>query len=60
MRKLFKERKLFKGGNYMRKYGRYVEERRCDLVRPLFKGGNYSRKYGKLNTVFPHIASSLE
>jgi hypothetical protein len=22
MRKLFKERKLFKGGNYMRKYGR--------------------------------------
>jgi hypothetical protein len=21
MRKLFKERKLFKGGNYMRKYG---------------------------------------
>ena len=24
MRKLFKERKLFKGGNYMRKYGRYL------------------------------------
>ena len=23
MRKLFKERKLFKGGNYMRKYGNY-------------------------------------
>ena len=23
MRKLFKERKLFKGGNYMRKYGIY-------------------------------------
>ena len=23
MRKLFKERKLFKGGNYMRKYGSY-------------------------------------
>ena len=23
MRKLFKERKLFKGGNYMRKYGRW-------------------------------------
>ena len=23
MRKLFKERKLFKGGNYMRKYGKY-------------------------------------
>ena len=23
MRKLFKERKLFKGGNYMRKYGTY-------------------------------------
>ena len=23
MRKLFKERKLFKGGNYMRKYGMY-------------------------------------
>ena len=22
MRKLFKERKLFKGGNYMRKYGK--------------------------------------
>ena len=25
MRKLFKERKLFKGGNYMRKYGIYQE-----------------------------------
>ena len=24
MRKLFKERKLFKAGNYMRKYGKYV------------------------------------
>ena len=24
MRKLFKERKLFKGGNYMRKYGTYL------------------------------------
>ena len=24
MRKLFKERKLFKGGNYMRKYGSQV------------------------------------
>jgi hypothetical protein len=24
MRKLFKERKLFKGGNYMRKYGSYL------------------------------------
>ena len=24
MRKLFKERKLFKGGNYMRKYGMYI------------------------------------
>ena len=23
MRKLFKERKLFKGGNYMRKYGMF-------------------------------------
>ena len=28
MRKLFKERKLFKGGNYMRKYGRrYIAEK---------------------------------
>ena len=27
MRKLFKERKLFKGGNYMRKYGRYVKKK---------------------------------
>ena len=25
MRKLFKERKLFKGGNYMRKYGSYCQ-----------------------------------
>ena len=25
MRKLFKERKLFKGGNYMRKYGNIFE-----------------------------------
>ena len=24
MRKLFKVRKLFKGGNYMRKYGNYI------------------------------------
>ena len=24
MRKLFKERKLIKGGNYMRKYGIYI------------------------------------
>ena len=24
MRKLFNERKLFKGGNYMRKYGRFI------------------------------------
>jgi hypothetical protein len=24
MRKLFKERKLFKGGNYMRKYGKPI------------------------------------
>jgi hypothetical protein len=24
MRKLFKERKLIKGGNYMRKYGMYI------------------------------------
>jgi hypothetical protein len=24
MRKLFKERKLFKGGNYVRKYGTYI------------------------------------
>ena len=27
MRKLFKERKLFKGGNYMRKYGMYIVRR---------------------------------
>ena len=26
MRKLFKERKLFKGGNYMRKYGKPIYE----------------------------------
>jgi hypothetical protein len=26
MRKLFKERKLFKGGNYMRKYGNYFKK----------------------------------
>jgi len=24
MRQLFKERKLFKGGNYMRKYGNFI------------------------------------
>ena len=29
MRKLFKERNPFKGGNYMRKYGKYF----CDLVK---------------------------
>jgi hypothetical protein len=31
MRKLFKERKIFKGGNYMRKYGILIEgiERLC-------------------------------
>ena len=43
MRKLFKERKLFKGGNYMRKYGRCVE---TIQGRKQFKGGNYMRKYG--------------
>ena len=26
MRKLFNERKLFKGGNYMRKYGTTVQD----------------------------------
>ena len=26
MRKLFKERKLFKGGNYVRKYGKYISK----------------------------------
>ena len=26
MRKLFKERKLFKGGNYMRKYGMLMKK----------------------------------
>ena len=28
MRKLFKERNLFKGGNYMRKYGMYKSEKK--------------------------------
>jgi hypothetical protein len=30
MRKLFKERKLFKGGNYMKKYGRLIIKRQCN------------------------------
>ena len=30
MRKLFKERKLFKGGNYMRKYGSLLHKK-CKL-----------------------------
>ena len=29
MRKLFKERKLFKGGNYMRKYGTWFTDCKC-------------------------------
>jgi hypothetical protein len=29
MRKLFKERKLFKGGNYMRKYG--ISKETCEI-----------------------------
>ena len=29
MRKLFKERKLFKGGNYMRKYGTWNFDKQC-------------------------------
>ena len=40
MRKLFKERKLFKGGNYMRKYGIFWGKGGT-----VFKGGHYSRKY---------------
>ena len=41
MRKLFKERKLFKGGNYMRKYGMWFHVskglsleklKNCDLL----------------------------
>jgi hypothetical protein len=39
MRKLLKERKLFKGGNYMRKYG--ISTSKMNSFR-----GNYSRKYG--------------
>jgi hypothetical protein len=32
MRKLFKDRKVFKGGNYMRKYGRlYPKEYWCGI-----------------------------
>ena len=34
MRKLFKERKLFKGGNYMRKYGTWnIAPNFCGLLR---------------------------
>ena len=34
MRKLFKERKLFKGGNYMRKYGIFISffQKKCQIV----------------------------
>ena len=32
MRKLFKERKLFKGGNYMRKYGIYESKQHALLL----------------------------
>ena len=47
MRKLFKERKLVKGGNYMRKYGMCFDQRSQYIqVQKLFKGGNYSQKYG--------------
>jgi hypothetical protein len=34
MRKLFKERKLFKGGNYMRKYGN-SHEAPCKIGQPI-------------------------
>ena len=51
MRKLFKERKLFKGGNYMRKYGIYKihEEQgkkafKCDICDQSFsQKGNLSK-----------------
>ena len=45
MRKLFKERKLFQGGNYMRKYGRQkikfksqVQNQFCELEISKIKG----------------------
>ena len=42
MRKLFKERKLFKGGNYMRKYGRRLKPR-PNLVSMINKVGKWTR-----------------
>ena len=44
MRKLFKERKLFKGGNYMRKYGNCFN--------------NYLQKYGILIDVSAELSIS--
>ena len=36
MRKLFKERKLFKGGNYMRKYGNSKVKKKFSKANCLF------------------------
>ena len=53
MRKLFKERKLFKGGNYMRKYGILFY-----LTSILFPGepANHAKKHWK---IFVHGLSQV-
>ena len=49
MRKLFKERKLIKGGNYMRKYGKHIST---------LRKGIYIIHTVLKDTVFPHIVFS--
>ena len=46
MRKLFKERKLIKGGNYMRKYGMYFEIA-CALLELLLFNWSVNLKVSK-------------
>ena len=59
MRKLFKVRKLFKGGNYMRKYGMYISYLRhsnkslalttaCSKMNSNFSGSKISLKQSYL------------
>ena len=48
MRKLFKERKLFNGGNYMRKYGRYFH---IEFAEPLLLFGKCCGSYLRMETI---------
>ena len=54
MRKLFKERKLFKGGNYMRKYGMHIltNHLQDQSIKPIDTVFCHFAKYAKLVETF--------